>query len=141
MVLFNGSSCLCVLLHFFILRGPARGFMLSMAGARPSHCSRVLGNAAQCQHIKADVAYTHRFVQVKFDDGDLFYRALMAEKTPTMAAKRKKKTMKDELFGGRTNEDHHKWSYDLKRKKGVFFIKVKRLNTVCCLHTSDVSWW
>lgn len=81
-----------VLLHFFILRGPARGFMLSLAGARPSHCSRVLGNGAQCQHIKADVAYTHRFVQVKFDDGDLFYRALMAEKTPTMAAKRERKT-------------------------------------------------
>lgn len=49
--------------------------------------------------------------------------------------------MKDELFGGRTKEDHHKWRYDMKRKKGVFFIKVKRLNTVCCLHTSDASWW
>lgn len=80
------SMALSVLLHFFILRVQACGFMLSLAGAHPSHCSRVLGNAAQCQHIKADVAYTHRLVQVKFDDGYLFYRALMAEKTPTMAA-------------------------------------------------------
>lgn len=91
MVLFKGSSCLCVLLLFFILLGPACGFMLSTAGARPSCFSSVLGHAAQCQHIKADVAYAHRFVQVKFDDGDLFYRALMAEQTPTMAAKRERK--------------------------------------------------
>lgn len=118
MVLFKGSSSQCVLLHFSILLvlGPARGFILCSAGARPSGSSNVLGHAAQCQHIKADVAYTHRFVQVKFDDGDLFYRALMAKQTPTMAATRERKTIKNELLGGRTREDdkHHKWREELR---------------------------
>lgn len=97
MVLFKGSFSQCVLLHFSILLvlGPACEFILSLAGARPSSSSSVLGHAAQCQHIKADVAYTHRFVQVKFDDGDLFYRALMAEQTPTMAAMRERKDNKE----------------------------------------------
>lgn len=95
----------CVLLHFSILLvlGPACEFILSLTGARPSSSSSVLGHATQCQHIKADVAYTHRFVQVKFDDGDLFYRALMAEQTPTMAAMRERKDNKEWVV--RTRQD------------------------------------
>lgn len=56
----------------------------------PSFIYIVLGHTSQRQHVKADVTYAHGFVQVKFDDGDLFYRALVAEQAPTMAAMRKR---------------------------------------------------
>lgn len=154
MVLFKGSSSQCVLLHFSILLvlGPAHGFILSSAGACSSGSSSVLGHAAQCQHIKADVAYTHRFVQVKFDDGDLFCRALMAEQTATMAATRERKDNKEWVRRwqdkGRWQNINGKKSYNLKRKKGMFTMKggnkclyTLRLNPVRWWHTSDVSWW
>lgn len=72
------------------VRGPVCRFMLGSTGTRHSFFL-VLGHTAQCQHIKTDVTYTHRFVQVKFDDGDLLYRALMAEQTATMTAIREKR--------------------------------------------------
>lgn len=45
-----------------------------------------LRHAAQSQYIKADIAHSDRLVQVKLDDGYLFYRALVAQQTPTVAA-------------------------------------------------------
>lgn len=41
----------------------------------------------QSQYIEADVAHPHRLVQVKLDDGDLLYRALVAQQAPTVAAR------------------------------------------------------
>lgn len=41
---------------------------------------------SQSQYVKADVAHPHWLVQVELDDGDLLYRALVAQQAPTVAA-------------------------------------------------------
>lgn len=45
-----------------------------------------LGHPAQGQHVEADVAHPHRLVQLKLDDGDLLYRALVAQQASAVAA-------------------------------------------------------
>lgn len=56
-------------------------------------CTHVLlRHPTQSQYIEADVAHPHRLVQVKLDDGDLLYRALVAQQAATVTAGVKEKT-------------------------------------------------
>lgn len=50
-----------------------------------------LGDSAQRQDVKADVADADWLVQVELDDGDLLGRALVAQQTPTVPAARKER--------------------------------------------------
>lgn len=47
----------------------------------------VLRHPTQSQYVKADVTHPHRLVQVKLDDGNLLYRALVAQQAPAVAAR------------------------------------------------------
>lgn len=66
--------------------GPGRPTPSAVSGWRLSQAA-ALGHPAQSQHVKADVAHSHRLVQVKLDDGDLLYRALVAQQAPAVAAR------------------------------------------------------
>lgn len=66
--------------------GPERPTPSGVSGWRLSPAA-ALGHPAQSQHVEADVAHSHRLVQVKLDDGDLLYRALVAQQAPTVAAR------------------------------------------------------
>ena len=64
-----------------LLPPPVQGDMGGRGGER---C--LLGHTAQSQHVKADVADPHRLVQVKLDDGNLLYGALVTQQAATVAS-------------------------------------------------------